>query len=139
MGQEMRPPGLLAEGKDHPKGYGDRQEDPSQAGPDVQKQEIERHQREPGRGMRTRETGGARQYVRPVLEQAHVRIDAAEAGDIARAVHVGGELEDADDRRAECDGDHEVSGPPPPWTQPLRLVRADEDEQRSETYRPHQD
>jgi len=134
----MRAPGLLAEGKDHPKGYGDREEDPSQAGPDVQQQEIERHQREPGRGMGTGETGGARQCVRPVLEQVHVRIDAAEAGDIARAVHVGGELEDADDADAERDSDDEIGRFPTQRPQSPGLVAADEHDQRGEADHPDQ-
>ena len=134
----MGPPGLLAEGKDRPQGHGGREEDPGQAGPAIHQQEIERHQGEARRGMRARKAGGARQRIRPVLEQVDIRMNAAKSGDIARAVHVGDDLEDADDRGAERDGDHEVSRLAAQRTKSLEPVPAEEHDQRSEADHPDQ-
>jgi hypothetical protein len=110
MRQEVGAARLLPQGKDRPEGDCRCQQGARQPGPRVHQQEIEGHQGEAGRGMRAREAGRTRKRVRPVVEQVHIRMHAAKACDIARAVHVGGVLDDAHHRGAERDGDYEVSG-----------------------------
>jgi len=138
MRQEVGAACLLPEGKNHPEGDCRRQQGARQPGPRVHQQEIERHQGEPARGMGAREAGGARQCIRPVLEQVQIRLSAAKADDVARAVHVGRELEDADDADAERDSDDEIGRFPTQRLQSPGLVAADEYDQRGEADHPDQ-
>ena len=119
MRQEVGAARLLPQGKDRPEGDRRCQQGACQPGPRVEQQEVEGHQREAGGRMGARKAAAGRQVVRPVVEEVHIRMHAAKADDISRAVHVGGELEDAHDRGTERDGNHEVSGFPAEWTQPF--------------------
>lgn len=101
---------LLAKGIGGPEGQGRPEEATGEPWARIHQQEVESHEREAGRGMGARETGGTRQVVRPVLVEADVGTVAAEAGEVPRAVGVGHELEAADDDRAECDRGGDIGG-----------------------------
>jgi hypothetical protein len=100
MGQEMSAPGLLAEGKHRPDQQGAGERDPCEPRSRLPPDEVERHEGEASRSMRTRKASGARQAVGAVLKQSNVGVQASEAGKSARAVHVCRQLEKVHDCRA---------------------------------------
>jgi len=138
MRQKVGAARLLPQGKDHPEGNRRRQQDASQPRPRIEQQEVESHQREAGRCMGTRKAAAGRQVIRPVLEQVHVRAVAAESGDVPGAVHVGADLEGADDRRAKRDGDRNVGCLPAPRAQAREPAAADDHDEGRESDDPDQ-
>jgi hypothetical protein len=97
----MRSPGLLADRE-----AGSDQDRPGQGSPrepraPFEEYEVERHQSESGRRMRTRETTRARQALGPPGEELRVRAVAAESLEIARAVHIRDLFEAGDRGRAQ--------------------------------------
>lgn len=131
--------GLLAEGVGSPEGQGARQEAPGEPGARIHQQEVESHEREAGRGMRTRETHGPRQVVRPVLVEADVGTVAAEACEVPRAIGVGHELEAADDDRAERDRGGDIGGAQAERPQLRPPAAGKEHAERREAYDPRED
>ena len=134
----MRAPRLLAEGKHRPDQEGNGERDPGEPRPRIHPDEVERHEREAGRGMRAGEAGGARQAVGAVLEQVNVGTRTAEARKVARAVHVRRKLQEVDDRWTERKRDRDKSGGTAPRPQRRNPETADEGKYGGEPDSPHE-
>ena len=134
----MGTPRLLADGEDRPQRDSGGEEDASQPWPGVEKHEIEGHQRETRRGMRAREAPPARKAIRPVLEQLHVWMGAAESLEVPRTVDVGCELESADDRCAQRHANDEIGGFSPVRAKPFDPASGEQGGDHREPDRPYQ-
>lgn len=125
--QEMGAACLLADGEGHSQGEGTRQQGTREPRASVEDHEIESHQREAHRGMRTREAGRRREAVRTVLEQPQKWIGSPEAGDVARAVHLGHLLKHGDDHGQQDHRRHEKACLAAIRTQARRKAAANRD------------
>ena len=85
----MGPARLLAEREDEADQGRRGERDAGKPRAPAKQHEIERHQRESGGGVRTRVAARARQLIRSVAEQVHVRPAAAVALEVAWTVDVG--------------------------------------------------
>jgi hypothetical protein len=136
--QEVRAPRLLAERERDAEQQGTGERRPREPRLRLPPDEVERHEREARRGVRAGKAGGARQAVRAILEQVDVGSRAAEAGEVARAVHVRRELEEVDDGRAEGECERDEAGGTPPGSQRRNPETADEHEQGGEADGTHE-
>jgi hypothetical protein len=134
MRKEMCPSSLLADGEDRPDEYRSGQQSAREPWTPVEEYEVESQQREPARRMRPWVAAGARQFIRPIGEQADVWAIAAEMREVPRAIDIRDLFQTRDDRRAkdERKGDIGRTASKRPQTGESRSERGDQ--QRHEPY-----
>jgi hypothetical protein len=88
MRKEVRPSGLLADGEGRPEEYRSGQQSAREPRTPVEEHEVKRHQRQSTRRVRPRVATGARQFIRPIGEQADVWAIAAEMREVPRTIDI---------------------------------------------------